>query len=144
MANRLALELHQVDIKGAYLNGELNDNKVLYMQFPPGYKPRDTGTCVLRLKKTLYGLKQSGHRWYQKLSSIFNSLNFTKCSVDQAVFFKADTLKNEITVIAVHVDDCTIAASNTCLIEDFEASLRRHVEVTDLGELHWMLGVEIK
>src|SRR5882757_1569581 len=60
MANRLDLLLHQVDIKGAYLNGELNDNEVLYMHHPPGYKPCDAGTHVLRLKKTLYGLKQSG------------------------------------------------------------------------------------
>jgi hypothetical protein len=74
MANRLDLLLHQVDIKGAYLNGELNDNEVLYMHHPPGFKPRDAGNRVLRLKKTLYGLKQSGHRWYQKLSSIFDSL----------------------------------------------------------------------
>jgi hypothetical protein len=82
MANHLSLELHQVDIKGAYLNGELNDNEVLYMHHPPGYKPRDTGTHVLCLRKTLYGLKQSGRHWYQKLSSIFNSLKFSKCSVN--------------------------------------------------------------
>lgn len=144
MANRLDLLLHQVDIKGAYLNGELNDNEVLYMHFPPGYKPRDAGNRVLRLKKTLYGLKQSGRRWYQKLSSIFESLGFLKCSVDQAVFHKSDKGKNELTVVAVHVDDCTIAASTLSLIEDFKAGLRKHVEVTDLGELHWMLGVEIK
>jgi len=144
MANRLNLELHQVDIKGAYLNGELNDNEVLYMQHPPGYRARDAGGRVLRLKKTLYGLKQSGRRWYQKLSSIFDTLNFSKCSVDQAVFYKLDKAKNEITVVAVHVDDCTIAASNLTLIEEFKAGLRQHVEVTDLGELHWMLGVEIK
>ena len=60
MANRLDLLLHQVDIKGAYLNGELNDNEVLYMHHPPGYKPRDAGNRVLCLKKMLYGLKQSG------------------------------------------------------------------------------------
>jgi hypothetical protein len=144
MANRLSLELHQVNIKGAYLNGELNDNEVLYMQHPPGYKPRDAGTCVLRLRKTLYGLKQSGRCWYQKLSSIFDSLKFSKCSVDQAIFYKQNKSKNEVTVVAVHVDDCTIAASNIRLINEFKAGLHEHVEVTDLGELHWMLGVEIK
>jgi hypothetical protein len=133
-----------VDIKGAYLNGELNDDKVLYMQHPPGYKPRDAGNHVLHLKKTIYGLKQSGHRWYQKLSSIFDSLGFLKCSVDQAVFYKLDKPKNEVTVITVHMDDCTITASTPCLIEDFKAGLREHVEVTDLSELHWMLGIEIK
>jgi hypothetical protein len=60
MANRLRLELHQVYIKGAYLNGVLNDDEVLYMQHPPGYKAHEAGVRVLRLVKTLYGLKQSG------------------------------------------------------------------------------------
>jgi hypothetical protein len=42
------------------------------------------------------------------------------------------------------MDDCIIAASNICLIEEFKASLCEHVKVMDLGKLHWMLGVEIK
>jgi Reverse transcriptase (RNA-dependent DNA polymerase) len=144
MANRLDLELHQVDIKGAYLNGELNDDEVLYMQHPPGYKSHDAGSRVLRLVKTLYGLKQSGRRWYQKLSSIFTSLGFKCCSVDQAIFHKRDKAKDELTVVAVHVDDCTIAASSMRLVDEFKAGLRKHVEVTDLGPLHWMLGLQIK
>ncbi len=60
MVNYLSLELHQVDIKGAYLNGMLNKGKVLYMQHAPGYKSHDAGNCILCLVKTLYGLKQSG------------------------------------------------------------------------------------
>src|SRR5258707_6205854 len=119
MANRLHLELQQVDIKGAYLNGVLNEGELLYMQHPPGYKSHDAGNRILRLVKTLYGLKQSGRHWYQKLSSIFLSLSFQQCSVDQAVFHKSDKRKKELTVIAVHVDDCTIAASSTCLVKDF-------------------------
>ena len=60
MANHLDMELHQVDIKGAYLNGVLNEDKVLYMAHPPGYKVPGAGTRILHLVKTLYGLKQSG------------------------------------------------------------------------------------
>jgi hypothetical protein len=93
---------------------------------------------------TLYGLKQSGCHWYQKLSSIFISLSFQQCLVNQAIFHKSDKCKKELTVIAVHVNDCTIAASSTCLVNDFKASQCRHVEVTDLGALHWMLGIEIR
>ena len=85
MANWLCLELHQVDIKGAYLNGKLNDNEVLYMHHPPGYKPRNTSNHMLCLRKMLYSLKQSGQCWYQKLSSIFKTLGFQKCSVDQVL-----------------------------------------------------------
>ena len=61
MANQLQLTLHQVDIKGAYLNGILREDEILYMQHPPGYKAPDVGKCILRLQKALYDLKQAGH-----------------------------------------------------------------------------------
>ena len=46
--------------------------------------------------------------------------------------------------MVVHVDDCTIVANNTRLIVELKAGLSKHFEVTDLGELHWMLGIEVK
>ena len=145
MANWLHLELHQVDIKGAYLNRVLNEDEVLYMQHPPpGYKAADVGVSVLRLVKTLYGLKQSGRCWYQKLTSIFDTLGLKQCQVDQAVFFKSDKKAGDITVVAVHIDDCTIAASSACLVEALKMGMRQHVEVTDLSKLHWMLGIEVQ
>jgi hypothetical protein len=61
MANKLGLVLHQLDIKGAYLNGVLNENEVLYMAHPLGYKPSDAANHVLRLLKAIYGLKQAVH-----------------------------------------------------------------------------------
>jgi hypothetical protein len=114
------------------------------MQHPPGYKPSDATTCVLHLIKTLYGLKQAGQRWYQKLYSIFIALGFKRCSVDHTVFYKIDVHKGEIIITAVHVDDCTIAATCLRLIKELKAGLCQHIEVTDLGELHWMLSIEIK
>ena len=143
MANRLDLELHQVDIKGAYLNGELTADEVLYMRHPPGYREDNSGR-VLRLLKSLYGLKQAGRRWYQKFTQILSSLGFAQCKVDQAVFFKHTKSPRTLIVIAVHVDDCTIAASSTSAVEALKVGLRKHVEVTDLGELHWMLGIEVR
>ena len=143
MANRLGLELHQVDIKGAYLNGELTPDEVLYMRNPPGY-PEDASGRVLWLCKSLYGLKQAGRRWYQKFTQILASLGFAQCKVDQAVFYKHSKSPRVFIAIAVHVDDCTIAASSATAIDAFKAGLRKHVEVTDLGELHWMLGIEVK
>jgi hypothetical protein len=111
MANRLGMEMHQIDIKGAYLNGELNNNEVLYMHHPLGYKVPDAGTCILCLIKTLYGLKQSGRQWYQKLTSIFIKLGFKQCAIDQAIYFRAVIVKGKLTVMVVHVDDCSIVAT---------------------------------
>ena len=142
LANWMGWELHQVDVKGAYLNGELQSDEVLYMRHPPGYREDKSG-CVLRLLKSLYGLKQAGRRWYQKFISIFNALGFTQCKVNQAVFYKRDKDQQMGIVIAVHVDDCTIASLSLAVIESFKSGLHQHVEVTDLGELHWMLGIKI-
>jgi hypothetical protein len=144
MANRLHLILHQIDIKGAYLNGTLKDDEVLYLWHPPGYMAPNMGKRVLRLLKALYGLKQAGRRWYQTFTDILVQLGFTQCSVDQAVYHKSNASARELMVIAVHVDDCTIAASERRLMDDFKACLSKHVKVTDLGELHWMLGIEVK
>ncbi len=144
MANRLHLILHQVDIKGAYLNGVLCEDEVLYMQQPPGYPAPGMGKHVLCLQKALYGLKQARRCWYQTFSTILSTLGFTQCSVDQAIYHKTNAAAHELTVIAVHVDNCMIAASMLRLMDDLKAGLSKHVEVTNLGELHWMLGIEVK
>ena len=122
----------------------MRDDEVLYLRQPPGYAEPGAGTRVLRLQKALYGLKQAGRRWYQTFTTILVKLRFSQCSVDQAVYYKSATASGGIIVVAVHVDDCTIAASEPRLVDDFKAGLSKHVEVTDLGELHWMLGIEVK
>jgi len=63
IAADLDMELHQIDIKGAYLNGELTSQERIYMRQAPGYAEPGSPPLVCRLKKTLYGLKQSGRRW---------------------------------------------------------------------------------
>ena len=62
--------MHQIDIKGVYLNGKLTECEVIFMRQPPGYHVESQQTLVCRLRKTLYGLKQSGRRWYQRLVEI--------------------------------------------------------------------------
>jgi len=137
------MEMHQIDIKGAYLNGELTNREVIYMSQPPGYHAPNSPRLVCRLRKTLYGLKQSGHRWYQRLVDIMlRHLGFTRCDVDQAVFFRRQGWA--VIIVLVHVDDCTIAATSMVLIADFKARISEHVDITDLDELHWLLGIEIK
>jgi len=137
-------ETGQIDIKGAYLNGELTNDEVIYMKQPPGYSVSDPKGKVLvcRLRKTLYGLKQSGRRWYQKLVSIMEKLGFKRCQVDQAVFFRRGGKK--LIIVLVHVDDCTITANTTSLITGFKTEIAKHVDITDLGDLHWILGIEVQ
>ena len=80
-------EIHQIDIKGAYLNGILTSNEVIFMKQPSGYTESPGKVC--RLHKTMYGLKQSGRHWYQRLAEIMvTHLKFSQCKVDQAIFYQ--------------------------------------------------------
>jgi hypothetical protein len=91
MAAHLDLELHQIDIKGAYLNGELTSRECIYMKQPPGFHAPNSSGQVWHLLKTLYGLKQSACRWYHKLVEIMlERLGFSRCDVDQDIFFRCD------------------------------------------------------
>ena len=142
LATHLDLELHQIDIKGAYLNGKLNDDETIYMHQPPGYANPALPHHVCCLCKTLYRLKQSSRRWYQKLVEILvKNLRFKLCEVDQAVFIKQS--EKTLIIIIVHIDDCTIATSTPSLIIELKVQIRNHVEITDLGELHWLLGIKV-
>jgi hypothetical protein len=137
------MELHQINIKRAYLNGELTTEEVIYMCQPPGFGSPDHPNKVCQLQKTLYGLKQSGWRWYQRLIQILvGALNFTQCNVDQAVFYKC--LDRNLTIIVVHIDDCMIVVTTIYLVVELKSKLHEHVEIMDLGELHWLLGIKIK
>ena len=70
-------------------------------------------------------------------------LKFSRSDVDQAVFFRRDK-EQLLIIVLVHVDDCTVTATLMNLINDFKANISKHVEITDLGELHWLLGIEVK
>src|ERR1700733_3524579 len=101
MAAAEDMELHQIDIKGAYINGELTEQEKIFMQQPPGYHAPDSAGKVCHLHKTLYGLKQSRRHWYQKLVEIMLKLGFSRCDVNQAVFFRR--VGRKIIIILIHV-----------------------------------------
>src|SRR6202522_727053 len=112
------------------------------MKQPPGYPVLPNSDKVCRLLKLLYGLKQAGRCWYQKLVVIIEKLGFNRCDVDQAVFYhrKGSTL----IIVLVHVDNCTIARSSISLILRFKIEISKFISITNLDELHWILGIEVK
>ena len=134
-------EIHQIDIKGAYLNGKLTSEETIFMKHPPGYAATGLHTKVCCLLKTLYGLKQSGQCWYQCLVEIMKLLCFLQCEVDQAIFYRRKG--TALIIVLVHVDDCTIVATSMLLIKNFKIAIAKHVEISDLGELHWIPGIEV-
>jgi hypothetical protein len=143
MAAHHDFEIHQIDIKSAYLNGEFEEGEVIYMRLPPGIHLTDDKTLVLCLLKPLYGLRQSGRHWYRKFSSILmGPLRMKKCEVDQAVFYRVE--KDSLMALAVHVDDCSAVASSIELENEIKGELKKVFEISDLGEINWILGIAVK
>jgi Reverse transcriptase (RNA-dependent DNA polymerase) len=129
-----------VDIKSAYLNAPSQND--IYMRAPPGYlKPGEEGK-VLKLLHSLYGLKQAGFEWSEELERFFLEAGFTRSQIDQAVYFKQ--IEDEHTVITVSVDDMAVTSKHLKHIEKFKHQLCKHFEITDLGELTWLLGLKIE
>jgi hypothetical protein len=128
------LEIKHVDIKCAFLQGDLHET--IYMRQPPILN--DGSNKVWKLKKPLYGLKQAPRQWNHKLQSKLKSMGFQQAVNDPALFTNHDTK----TFIFVWVDDLVIV-SDSDHIESHVHSILEHFEGRDLGEASWILGLEV-
>jgi hypothetical protein len=132
-------DIKSFDFNSVYLNGELDANEDIYMQALPGYDS-DAHT-VKHLRKSLYSLKQAGRRWYDTLARALKSLGFSISIADPGVFIAH--VGDEILILAVHVDNCILTGSSAKLIAEFKKKLNSCYALTDLGPVHWLLGIKV-
>lgn len=85
---------------GAYLNADID--REIFLQQPLGYSVGPN--YCLKLKKGLYGLKQSGRLWYLKIKSILFELGFKKVQIENNIFYNSD----RSLIVGVYVDDLKI------------------------------------
>ena len=109
------------------------------MKNPPGYDEDDD--TVKHLKKSLYGLKQAGRKWYDTLKRTLADLGFTVSDADPGVFHAR--IDDHPIIIAVHVDDCAITSSSGELMQDYKQKINARHSITDLGPIHWLLGIKV-
>ena len=132
-------EIHQMDVKNAYLNEKLTET--IFMKQPLNFIDAEKPLHVCRLMCSLYGLRQSGRMWYQTLTNTFKALNFDVCAVDHAVFVSCDV--DGRVIVAASTNDLLMISESMEWLEKVKRGLEKHFEMTDLGEAHWFLGVEI-
>jgi transposase InsO family protein len=140
MAARFDWDIESFDFNGAYLNGTLDDDEELYMHEPPGYESQGEPK-VKRLHKSLYGLKQAGRKWYDTLTRALTDLGFCASSADPGVFLAKP--EGQLLILAIHVDDCILTGSSPELIAQYKSKLNDCYALTDLGPIHWLLGIKI-
>jgi len=66
LAAHFGWEMHQFDVKNAFLHEILEEE--VYMEIPPGYGATNEGNKVCRLKKALYGHKESPRAWFGRFT----------------------------------------------------------------------------
>ena len=129
-----SLLVHQMDVVTAFLNGDLKEE--IYMEQPPGYAKPGQEDLVCKLKKSLYGLKQSPRCWNQKFTKHMNSLGFNESDADPCVFVRVNKQK-KIEIVAVYVDDLILITETNEEMQQIKESLSRVFRMKDLGEMHY-------
>uniref|UniRef100_A0A7N2MUY1 Retrovirus-related Pol polyprotein from transposon TNT 1-94 n=1 Tax=Quercus lobata TaxID=97700 RepID=A0A7N2MUY1_QUELO len=102
------LHLEQLDVKTAFLHGDLEED--LYMIQPEGFIAHGQENLVCKLKKSLYGLKQAPRQWYKKFDSFMHRIGFKRCETDHCCYVKF--FDNSYIILLLYVDDMLIAGSS--------------------------------
>lgn len=130
------LELRQLDVKTAYLNGPLEEE--IYMKAPEGF---NYSSPFWRLRKGLYGLRQAGRQWYLTLHQAYLDLGYTRCESDWSVYTRRSTSASSMS--ATSVDDILIASNSKAESDKAAAEINDKFSVTDSGDADWILGCRI-
>ncbi|KAG7527904.1 Reverse transcriptase RNA-dependent DNA polymerase [Arabidopsis suecica] len=146
LAIREKLDLRLMDVVTAYLYGPL-DNEI-YMRLPEGIELKDKDKkgsrdqyCI-RLNKSLYGLKQSGRMWYNRLSDYLVREGYKNDPISPCIFIKKFANKGFV-IIAVYVDDLNILGTSGEIAQTVEY-LKKEFEMKDLGKTKFCLGLQLE
>ena len=133
------LELHQMDVKTAFLNGDLEEE--VYMDQPQGFETTGQESLVCKLKKSIYGLKQASRQWYLKFNNTILSYGFVENTVDTCIYMKVTG--SQFVILVLYVDDILLAANDKGMLRDVKEFLSKNFEMKDMGEASYVIGIEI-
>ncbi|KAG7568080.1 GAG-pre-integrase domain [Arabidopsis thaliana x Arabidopsis arenosa] len=144
LAIRENLDLRLMDVVTAYLYGPL-DNEI-YMILPDGIELKDKHAsrdqyCIM-LNKSLYGLKQSGRMWYNRLSEYLIREGYKNDPISPCIFIKKYSNKGFV-IIAVYVDDLNILGTSGEISQTVDC-LKAEFEMKDLGKTKFCLGLQLE
>jgi hypothetical protein len=133
--------LHQLDVKNAFLHGNLLET--IYMDPLPGFRAEgEYVEKVCRLRKSLYGLKQSHRAWFSRFSEVILSMEFVRCHSDHTCFI-CHRSDGRCIILLVYVDDIILTGDDAQGIAHVKQSLGKVFDVKDLGTLKYFLGIEV-
>jgi hypothetical protein len=140
IANQRKMHIHQMDVKTAFLYGNLKEE--IFMKQPEGFVVKGKENLVCKLKKSLYGLKQAPRCWNETFNNFCTKkLGFLKCQKDTATYVRGNG--NKKSYIGVYVDDLIIVSEDLDEISRIKSAFKREFDMQDFGTLSTVLGMKV-
>ena len=133
-------EVEQMDVKTTFLHRDLEEE--IYMKQHEGFAVKGKKELVCKLKKSLYGLKQSPRMRYQKFDTFIQGLGFTKSKVGHYVYFKL--IGDRVISLVLYVDDMLLVGNDKEIIQDLKTQLSSKFNMKDLGSTNYILAWKLK
>lgn len=132
--------IYQLDVKSAFLHGELNEE--VFVEQPCGYVQKGNEHKVYKLKKALYGLKQAPRAWYSRIEAYFMKEGFKRCDYEHTLFIKTRK-EDKVLIVSLYVDDLVFTGNDDFMFTEFRNSMKQEFDMTDLGKMRYFLGLEV-
>jgi hypothetical protein len=134
------MSIQQMDVKSAYLNAPIDCE--LYVKQPKGYQVFDKNghELVWKLKKSLYGLKQSGRNWNNMLHQTIVQQGYIQSEADPCLYTLVEG--NSRVHILVWVDDILVCSNDDEMLKSTKQMLSNSFKMKDLGTINKFLGIE--
>ena len=140
LAVNLDWPLQQFDVKNAFLHGELSEE--VYMDLPPGCMILEVHCRkVCKLKKSLYGLKQSPRAWFGRFTKSMRSFGYHQSNSDHTLFLKKQ--HGKITALIVYVDDMVVTRNDLDERKALQSYLSNKFEIKEIHHLKYFIGIEV-
>ena len=139
LATKKCWMMHQLDVKSAFLNGELKEE--VYLEQLEGFVQKGKEHLVCRLKKALYGLKQAARAWYRRINSYMIKNGFCRSNIEPTLYTKVDE-HGHILIVCLYVLDMTFTGDFE--IDEFKEAMMKEFEMKYLGLMKEFLGIEIE
>lgn len=132
------MNITHLDVTTAFLNGHLKEN--IHMEIPEGFVNRSNGK-VLKLKRSIYGLKQSSLVWYEKVKDCLINYGSHLSKFEPCLFTKSSD--NVKIIVTIYVDDFLIFSNCSKATEKLKTVLNSEFKLKDLGPVRRYLGMRI-
>jgi Reverse transcriptase (RNA-dependent DNA polymerase) len=130
-----------VNMRGAFLKGRFANGEEMYLKVPEGFQKFYKKGVVLKLERTIYGLKQVAYAFWKELLMAFKAMGFEKSIADPCLYFK--NTRDGLVLWISWVDDCLLVGHPIQVCE-YKQKMKEYFDCNNVGELRKYVGCKVE